>query len=116
MSEEQAQQVRRRRSGAEVEKLVAEYEASGLGRTEFCRTHGLALSTLNRYCKRRQAPPETGGMAGWVAVELSSPKPTTGGGESSGLTVILSRGRRIEIGRSFDASTLERLMVLLERV
>ena len=108
------QQVRRRRNAAEVEKLVAEYEASGLGRTEFCRTHGLALSTLNRYCKRRQAHPEAG-VGRWVAVELSGPNPATGSGGSSGLTVILSSGRRIEIGRSFDPRTLERLMVLLER-
>lgn len=116
MSEEQAQQVRRRRSGAEVEKLVAEYEASGLGRTEFCRTHALSLSTLNRYCKRRQAGGEAGVVGRWIAVELSGANPSTGGGGNSGLTVILSSGRRIEIGRSFDASTLERLIVLLERV
>lgn len=116
MSEEQVHQVRRRRSGAEVEKLVAEYEASGLRRTEFCRTHGLALSTLNRYCKRRPAHGEAGGVGRWVAVELSGPNPASGSGGSSGLTVMLSGGRRIEIGRSFDASTLERLMVLLERV
>ena len=110
------QPVRRRRSAAEVEKLVAEYEASGLGRTEFCRTHGLALSTLNRYCKRRQAHGEAGGVGRWVAVELSGPNPAAGGGGSSGLTIILSSGRRIEIGCSFDAGTLQRLMVLLEGV
>jgi len=116
MSEEQVQPVRRRRNGAEVEKLVTEYESSGLGRTEFCRTRGLALSTLNRYCKRRQAQPEAAGGGRWVAVELSGPNPASGSGRSSGLTVVLSSGRRIEVGRSFDASTLERLMVLLERV
>ncbi len=114
MSEEQVHQVRQRRSGAEVEKLVAEYEASGLGRTEFCRTHALSLSTLNRYCKRRQGG--AGAVGRWVAVELSGANPATGGGGNSGLTVMLSSGRRIEIGRSFDASTLQRLMVLLERV
>lgn len=116
MSEEQVQHVRRRRSGAEVEKLVAEYTASGLRRTEFCRTHALSLSTLNRYCKRRQAQGEAGVAGRWVAVELSGPNPNTGGGGNSGLTVILSSGRRIDIGRGFDASTLEQLMVLLERV
>lgn len=114
MSEEQVQQVRRRRSRAEVEKLVVEYEARGLGRAEFCRTHGLALSTLNRYCKQRQAHSEAG-AGRWVAVELSGPNPATGSG-GSGLTVILSSGRRIEIGGSFDPSTLQRLVVLLERV
>jgi hypothetical protein len=76
----------------------------------------LALSTLNRYCKRRQARSEAGGVGRWVAVDVSGPNPATGGGGSSSLTVILSSGRRIEIGRRFDASTLERLMVLLERI
>jgi hypothetical protein len=73
---------------------------------------------LNRYCKRRQAQGEAGGVGRWVAVELSGSNPATGGGSSSssGLTVILSSGRRIEIGRSFDASTLQRLMVVLEQV
>jgi len=115
MSEEQVHQVRRRRSGAEVEKLVAEYEASGLGRTEFCRTHALSLSTLSRYCKRRQAQGEAGGVGRWVAVELSGSHPANGSGGSSGLTVVLSSERRIEVGRSFDASTLQRLMALLEQ-
>ncbi|MEN6536252.1 MAG: hypothetical protein ABFD89_21525 [Bryobacteraceae bacterium] len=71
---------------------------------------------LNRYRKQRQAHGETGVVGRWVAVELSGPNPATGDGGNRGLMVILSRGRRIEIGCSFDASTLERLMVLLERV
>jgi hypothetical protein len=116
MNEEQAQQVRRRRSRAEVEKLVAEYEASGVGRTEFCRTHALSLSTLSRYCKRRQAHEETSGDGRWVAVELSGPDGAAAGGGSSGLTVVLSGGHRIEIGRRFDASVLRRLMMVLQQV
>ncbi len=32
----------------EAEQLLAEYEASGIGREVFCRKHGLALSTLAR--------------------------------------------------------------------
>ncbi len=51
--QEQAIPVRRRRSRAEAEQLAAEYEASGLSRTEFCRKHAVSLSTLNRHWKRR---------------------------------------------------------------
>jgi hypothetical protein len=43
---------RRRRSGAEVEALVAEYEASGLKRGAFCRQRGLAVGTLDKYRRR----------------------------------------------------------------
>jgi hypothetical protein len=49
MQEEQADAVRRRRNRREVEQLVAEHEGSGLGRSEFCPEHGLALSMLARY-------------------------------------------------------------------
>src|SRR5438309_2179842 len=54
MSEKQAGVVGRWRSRAEVDRLVAEFEASGLTRQEFCTKHGLSLVTLDRYRKRRQ--------------------------------------------------------------
>ncbi len=101
---------RRRRSQAEAAQLVAEYEASGLNRVEFCRQHGLALTTLARYRKRReQGPNEGAGPSRWVAVELSQPHP---GG--SGLAVVLASGRRIEVSRGFDANIFRQLLRLLE--
>jgi transposase-like protein len=48
MNGKQMDGVRQRRSREEVERLVDEYETSGLGRQEFCNKHGLSLSTLNR--------------------------------------------------------------------
>jgi hypothetical protein len=39
---------RQRRSREEVRRLVDEFEASGSGRAEFCRSRGLALGTLQR--------------------------------------------------------------------
>ena len=112
--------------------MVAEYEASGLSRAEFCARHGLALGTLDRYRKRRQSPRSEAAEAGrWVAVELSASSPAgvldsipTGVvdpsqsgalGRASGLSVVLRAGRRIEVERGFDAATLERLVPLLER-
>ena len=35
---------------------------------------------------------------------------------SGGLVVVMSRGLRIEVSRWFDASTLERLLAVLEQV
>jgi len=106
---------RRRRSRAEAEQLVVEYEASGLGREEFCLQHGLALSTLARYRKRRrQERAEAPGPSRWVAVELSGSHQAAVSGAASGLAVVLSSGRRIEVGRGFDANTLEQLLRLLE--
>ena len=110
MSEEQVGRPRRRRSRAQAEQLVAEYEASGIGQEEFCRQHGLALSTLARYRKWRQERGEAVGPGRWVAVELAG-SPQAG---ASGLAVVLAGGRRIEVGRGFDARTLEQLLRVLE--
>jgi hypothetical protein len=113
VSEEQAGKRRRRRSWAEAEQLVAEFEASGLGREEFCRGHGLAFSTLARYRKRRERGQGEGtGPSRWLAVDLAGSPPAG----ASGLALVLRSGRRIEVGRGFDAKTLEQLVHLLEPV
>jgi hypothetical protein len=105
-------EVQRRRSRAEAEQLVVEYEASGLSCVEFCRKQGLSLATLARYRKRRAQSNPSGDR--WVAVEVSgSPAPDRGA--SSGLAVTLQGGCRIEIGRGFDVPTLVKLLGVLER-
>ena len=112
----QAAKIRHRRSRAEVEQLVAEYEASGLGRTAFCQQRGLSLSTLARY-RRRQEQTAGEGPDGkrWLAVEVSGSAAVAGGERASGLAVVLPGGRRIEVGRGFDADTLQRLLAAVER-
>ena len=113
MSEEQVGATRRRRSRAEAAQLVAEYEGSGLSREEFCRERELALSTLVRYRKRRrQEQGDAADPGRWLAVEVSGAHPAG----ASGLAVVLASGRRIEVGREFDARTLEQLVSLLELV
>lgn len=94
--------------------MVAEYEASGLSRVEFCRKQGLSLATLARYRKRQaQGSPVPGKR--WVAVEVSGAGPALESGGSSGLAVALPGGRRIEVGCGFDARTLAQLLGVLER-
>ena len=110
MSEEQVGREGRRRSRAEAGQVVAEYEASGLSRQEFCVKHGLTLVTLDRYRQRRRESQEASGSR-WVAVELSGRS-----GPGSALAVVLLSGRRIEVNRGFDAHTLEQLVRLLEHV
>jgi hypothetical protein len=51
MNENQEIHVRSRRSRDEIQRLVLEFEASGLRQKEFCRNHGLALSALQRPSK-----------------------------------------------------------------
>ena len=113
MNEQQVCVVGRRRSRAEVEQLVAEFESSGLSRIEFCRERGLALSTLGRYRRRgaRQKPARSNAL---LAVELSNRPQASPAAAGSALAVVLRSGRRIEVGCGFDASALEQLVRVLE--
>jgi hypothetical protein len=122
--------VQHRRSRTEAEQLVDAFETSGLGRREFCLKHGVALGTLDFWRKRRRQERDKvaskrpgmrnkdvrAGVASGsrlVAVELAGLQEDAA---SSGLVVVMSRGRRIEVSRWFDTATLERLLAVLEQV
>ncbi len=104
----------RRRSRAEALALVAEYEASGQSRREFCAGRSLAVATLDLYRKRARKNPATTRL---VVVDLRpafKPDVAAGAG-SSPMTVVLGNRRRIEIGRSLDGALLLELIGVLER-
>ena len=114
--QEQVVHRRRRRSRAEAGELVAEYEASGLSRLDFCSSRRVSLATLARYRKwQREAGNETLPSNRWVAVEVAGGRPGTVGWADSGLAATLTAGRRIEAGRGFDAQTLVELLGVLDR-
>jgi hypothetical protein len=108
---------RSRRTSAEVAQLVSEYELSGMGQKKFCELHDLAPSTLRRGLGRHRgvkgAGPLIDGLIGVDVVEKGEfqRKPS-----ASGLEVIVTKGRRIEIGMDFDGATLQRLVDVLERI
>ncbi len=103
---------RRHRSRAEADQVVAEYEASGLRREAFCEQKDVPLKTLARYIVRYRKQKAAGSEPQrWVAVEVAGPSGC--GGE---LVVLLPGGRRIEVKRGFDASTLRHLLTVLEQV
>jgi hypothetical protein len=49
MNEPQVHRTSRRRSREEADRLVMEYEQSGLTRRAFCHRHGLSTATLDNY-------------------------------------------------------------------
>jgi hypothetical protein len=108
----------RRRSLAEAQVLVAEFEASGLKRAAFCQQRGLAVGTLDKYRQGVHGRRHLGSRA-FVPVEVV-PSTERDVGNDAGcdgvLFVELQRGRRIEVRRGFDAETLERLLTVLDRV
>jgi hypothetical protein len=108
--------VRKRRGRAEVEALVAEFEASGLMRAAFCQQRGLAVGTLDKYRRRVQSKPQSGAGALLPVEVVSSPSQHAHSETHDGiLTVELRSGRRIAVDRGFDAQTLERLLAVLDR-
>jgi hypothetical protein len=113
VSDEKPQrQHRRHRSRAEADQLAAEYESSGLSREVFCQQQEMPLKTLARYVTRyRKQSAADNEPQRWVAVEVGELA-----GSGGKLSVILSHGRRIEVGRGFDAGTLRQLVAVLEQV
>ena len=115
MNENQEVGTRKRRTRGEVKRLVAEFEASGIQRNEFCRTRGIALSTLQRHLKRHGSGvgrAKAGNRL--VAVELSGEEPKRNAQRACALEVVLPGGRRIEVRREFDSATLGRVVKVLE--
>ena len=51
----------------------------------------------------------------WLAVDVSGSAAVAGAERASSLAVVLRDGRRIEVGRGFDAGTLQRLLAVVER-
>ena len=115
MSENQEVETRKRRSRGEVKRLVAEFEVSGIQRNEFCRTRGIALSTLQRHLKRHGSGVGRAKADNrLVAVELSGQEPKRNSQRACALEVVLPGGRRIEVRREFDSATLGRVVKVLE--
>src|ERR1700681_4420158 len=102
-----------RRTRAEVQQLVAEFVSSGKRRSEFCRSRGLSVGTLNRHLKKQRWKRRSGAVSSvgrLVPVELAAKKSPTQHEPSCGLAVVLSGGRRIEVHPNFDTNTFERLL------
>ena len=117
MTESEVVRVGKRRSRREINRLVVEFESSGLRPSEFCHKHGLALGTLLRGLKRRRR--EMGGPSAGnplVEVKVARTKVDRSGPEACALEVVLAKGRRIEVRRDFDAETLARLIQTLEEI
>ena len=109
---------RRRRTQAEVEALVAEFEASGLMREAFCGQRGLAVGTLDKYRRRVHKGQQSskGSMLPVEVVWSTGQNPTRDAEREGVLVVDLRGGRRIEVRRGFDSGTLERLLTVLDRM
>ena len=116
---------KRRRSQSEIERLVSEYEQSGMGRKEFCAAQGLSVHTLDAWRQRvarsvsaeKLVPVELverGGQGLDFATKLAAGLLTRKTARQDGqLRVVLSGDIRIEVDPGFNASELRRLITVL---
>src|ERR1700677_826281 len=89
----------KRRTRAQVQKLVEEFRGSGMRRIDFCRERGLSLTTLARQLRKskkrdRDRSKRIATTNSLVQVEIagvrSSPHTL-----DSGLAVVVAGGRRV---------------------
>ncbi|HYY28542.1 MAG TPA: hypothetical protein VE860_11385 [Chthoniobacterales bacterium] len=117
MTESEGVSVRKRRSRQEIKRLVTEFETSGLGRSEFCDKHNLALGTLQRGLKRRRMEVDRQSKGKrLVEVKMAGLQRNGSGAGACSLEVALTGGRRIEVRQEFDAETLARLIRTIEEI
>jgi transposase-like protein len=116
MTEPEELKPRRRRTRQEVQRLVSEFGTSGLSRGEFCRIHGVTLSTLQRGLRRERTKSGEIQRDGkkLVRVKVIGGSGTADREGRCAMAVVLAKGRRIELSRDFDAAQLRRLVEALE--
>lgn len=95
------------RNAIEVERIVVDFERSGMSRRAYCEREGIALPTLDWYRRRARASRSSVNLVP-VKVE-KTPSPLTGGAPD-GFALVLNNGRRIETGWNFDENQLARLI------
>ena len=108
----------RRRSRAEADRLVSEFEQSGLRRKEFCAARGLSMHTLDAWRRRigqsssdeRIVPVEIVANRRVARVSMAAASVT----RSGQFRVVLTVGISIEIEPGFDAGELRRLVAALD--
>jgi transposase-like protein len=110
--------VSRRRSRAEAERLVSEFEQSGMRRKEFCAARGLKVHTLDAWRRQvaKSARPEK-----LLPVEIIEDRAASIGSMQTGnmvrngqFRIVLAQGLRIEVEPGFDAAELRRLITALD--
>jgi hypothetical protein len=98
-------------SGKEVERVVVDFEQSGLSRRAYSEQNGIAVPTLDWYRRRMRAYRNAANLVP-VRVEKPAGGPVRDVTREAawGFTLVLMNGRRIETSWSFDEKELTRLI------
>lgn len=95
---------------------ISAWRQSGLSQNEYCRQHKLCPSTFSGWLTRQKK------NSAWPVTLVSVPEkiyrlpqgPSREEVELAGLSLVVGRRCRIEIGRQFDAGAFARLVNVLE--
>lgn len=91
---------------------VRQWRRSGLSVRVFCAEHHLSEPSF--YGWRRTLAERDAAAVPFAPVRIVPEREPMTEAAADGLELILSGGRRLRIGSSFDAPTLQRLLALLE--
>src|ERR1035437_8659258 len=104
MIESRVLRERGRRSRGEADRLVLDFEQSGLTRRAFCHQRGIALHTLASYRSQRRSR-ESASSGSIVPVELGEPSRAVSATAAPGRAWLaggLNGGRRSEVEEGVD--------------
>jgi hypothetical protein len=92
-------------AGVDSERLVGDYERSGLTRRDYCERQGIAITTLDYHQRRRRMK-----RAATNLVPVTVTAAPVRDVQDRGFALVLNNGRRIESSWSFDEEELARLI------
>jgi transposase-like protein len=113
----------KRRTPAQWRELVQGWPRSGETQADYCRRHGIAVSTFHRWRERlrQETQPRQPVSADalqpvtLLPVRLADrPPPPPSPETSAALTVVFTNGLRLEIAAGCDPSTLSQVIGLLQ--
>jgi|ERR1700694_299877 transposase-like protein len=94
----------KQRSNADIQRIVGEFQHSGLTRREYCERHRMAVSTLDYWRRKTQAHTTPQLLEVELATSESAPV----------FALHLANGRRIESSWRFSDAELTRLIRVVE--
>jgi hypothetical protein len=105
------------RTAEDMERMLTEYEQSGITKRQYCEQQGLPLSTFDYHWQRRRKKQQIAAAGQQlVKVQLESEHSGFDDKKANGFTLVLAKGRRIEIGWHYSEQNLARLIRIVEAV
>ena len=104
------------RTAEDMERMLTEYELGSLTKRQYCEQQGVPLSTFDYHWQRRRKKQQSAAAAQLVKVEVESDRPNAAERNGNGFTLLLAKGRRIEIDWRYCEQDLARLIRIVEAV